>query len=216
MANEYRSRVYTDRPDYADFESPEKFQAIMGIMREEMNKQRKVVITTTYNEMGIIIDTKAEEVVQPHLQPTCNQLATNTISRRAAIDAADEIIARDESGNNDVVKAMTAWKEYIKDLPSAQPEPEKRTAETAQNVSDSDLISRKAAIDGRIPIQRTNGVEIYYDEAVPIEYLKRLPPAQPDIAENLSQYKCYITDEDGLQHEVIHTGDIRRVTGWTI
>lgn len=30
-----------------------------------MNKQRKVVITTTYNEMGIIIDTKVEEVAQP-------------------------------------------------------------------------------------------------------------------------------------------------------
>ena len=30
-----------------------------------MNTQRKVVITTTYNEMGIIIDTKAEEVAQP-------------------------------------------------------------------------------------------------------------------------------------------------------
>ena len=29
-----------------------------------MNKQRKVLITTTYNEMGIIIDTKAEEVAQ--------------------------------------------------------------------------------------------------------------------------------------------------------
>ena len=27
-----------------------------------MNKQRKVVITITYNEMGIIIDTKAEEL----------------------------------------------------------------------------------------------------------------------------------------------------------
>ena len=27
-----------------------------------MNKQRKVVITTTYNEMGIIIDTKVEEL----------------------------------------------------------------------------------------------------------------------------------------------------------
>ena len=52
-----------------------------------MNKQRKVVITTTYNEMGIIIDTKVEEVAQPNLQPTCNQLATNTISRQAAIDA---------------------------------------------------------------------------------------------------------------------------------
>ena len=30
-----------------------------------MNKQRKVLITITYNEMGVIIDTKAEEVAQP-------------------------------------------------------------------------------------------------------------------------------------------------------
>lgn len=30
-----------------------------------MNKQRKVLITITYNEMGIIIDTKTEEVAQP-------------------------------------------------------------------------------------------------------------------------------------------------------
>ena len=29
---EYRSRVYTDRPDYADLDSPDKFQAIMGII----------------------------------------------------------------------------------------------------------------------------------------------------------------------------------------
>ena len=32
-----------------------------------MNKQRKVVITTTYNELGIIIDTKTEEL--PSAQP---------------------------------------------------------------------------------------------------------------------------------------------------
>ena len=51
-----------------------------------MNKQRKVVITTTYNEMGIIIDTKAEEVAQPNLQLTCNNLATDCISRQAAKD----------------------------------------------------------------------------------------------------------------------------------
>ena len=30
-----------------------------------MNKQRKVLITTTYNELGTIIDTKVEEVAQP-------------------------------------------------------------------------------------------------------------------------------------------------------
>ena len=43
-----------------------------------------------------------------------------------------------------------------------------------------DLISRQAAIDGKICIQRANGVEIYDDYAVPVEYLKQLPPAQPE------------------------------------
>ena len=28
----YKSRVYTDRPDYADFDSPAKFNAIMSII----------------------------------------------------------------------------------------------------------------------------------------------------------------------------------------
>ena len=59
---------------------------------------------------------------QSNLQPTCNQLATDAISRQAAIDGADAIIARDTSGNNDVVKAMTAWKSYVEALPSVQPE----------------------------------------------------------------------------------------------
>ena len=46
----------------------------------------------------------------------------DTISRQAAMKAADSIIERDTSGNNDVANAMKAWKEYIKALPSAQPE----------------------------------------------------------------------------------------------
>jgi len=65
-------------------------QAAIDAQGEKMNRQRKVVITTTYNELGIIVDTKAEELdlsVQPNLQPTCNNLATDTISRQAAIDA---------------------------------------------------------------------------------------------------------------------------------
>ena len=44
------------------------------------------------------------------------------ISLQAAVDAADKIIERDTSGNNDVVKAMTAWKMYVEALPSVQPE----------------------------------------------------------------------------------------------
>ena len=34
-----------------------------------MNTKRKVMITITYNEIGIIIDTKAEEVAQPTIKP---------------------------------------------------------------------------------------------------------------------------------------------------
>ena len=41
----------------------------------------------------------------------------------------------------------------------------------------SDYISRQEAIDGKISIQRANGVEIYTDEAVPVEYLKNVPAA---------------------------------------
>ena len=32
MGEPYRSKVYTDRPEYADLPAPEKFQAIMGII----------------------------------------------------------------------------------------------------------------------------------------------------------------------------------------
>ena len=78
-------------------------------------KQRKVVITTTYNEMGIIIDTKAEEVAQPNLQPTCNKLATDAISRKAAID-----IVEFECGEwRGLAKTIV---EEIEKLSSAQPE----------------------------------------------------------------------------------------------
>ena len=46
----------------------------------------------------------------------------DTISRQAAIDAANKVIERDTSGNNDVVNAMIAWSAYIKSLPSVKPQ----------------------------------------------------------------------------------------------
>lgn len=89
-----------------------------------MNRQRKVVITTTYNELGIIIDTKAEELdssAQPNLQPTCNQLATDTISRQAAIrwvktecNPYGKPTLDFESGKKVI--------EHLEQMPSAQPE----------------------------------------------------------------------------------------------
>lgn len=47
--------------------------------------------------------------------------------------------------------------------------------------ADPDTISRAKAIDGKICIRRSNGVEIYDDYVVPVEYLEQLPPAQPEI-----------------------------------
>ncbi len=77
-------------------------------------------------------------------------------------------------------------------------------------MGETDTISRQAAIDAAV-----NGADPYYKDSI-TEELINLPPIQPDIAEKLHQYICYITDKEDLQHEVIHTGDIRRVTGWEI
>ena len=94
-----------------------------------MNKQRRVLITITYNEMGIIIDTKAEEVAQPNLQPTCNQLATDCISRQTAIEAIHKEARL--AGGSVAIEYADMFQEALLGLPSAQPE------YTEQNVRDS-------------------------------------------------------------------------------
>lgn len=40
---EFRSRVYTDRPDYADFDSPEKFNAIMSIIAKRLTEHPRAI-----------------------------------------------------------------------------------------------------------------------------------------------------------------------------
>lgn len=129
-----------------------------------MNKQRKVVITITYNEMGIIIDTKAEEVAQPNLQPTCNQLATDTISRQAAIDAVCKYC--EYYYNENVIQR-------IKEIPSAQPE--KRTNERTETHA-CDLISRQAIINSF----RYDDDGTAWDMNDIVYRLEQFPSAQPE------------------------------------
>lgn len=75
-----------------------------------MNRQRKVVITITYNEMGIIIDTKAEEVAQPNLQPTCNQLAICCKLEPEIIACGEgELFAQSEPLSDAYKKAVLTW-----------------------------------------------------------------------------------------------------------
>lgn len=73
------------------------------------------------------------------------------IDRQAAIDAIEEMqipIMRSEFLDEQLIfTGMSEALAAIKELPSAHPKTEERTAESVQNVSNSDLISRKLAID---------------------------------------------------------------------
>lgn len=42
-ANEYRSRVYTDRPAYADYDAPQKFDAIRSIVMQRLREHPKAI-----------------------------------------------------------------------------------------------------------------------------------------------------------------------------
>lgn len=86
-----------------------------------MNRQRKILITVIYNDLGIIVDTKAEELdLSANLQQTCNQLATDCISRQAAIEETWK-----EPSYTDPLNVLAELRDRIKDLPSAQSERKK-------------------------------------------------------------------------------------------
>ena len=82
----------------------------------------------------------------------------------------------------------------------------------------SDSINRQAAVDviRKCNVKEVTPAYMLIDKTEAMTELMMLPSAESEIAENLYLCKCYITDKDGLQHEVIHIDDIRRVTGWKI
>lgn len=54
---EYRSRVYTDRPNYADFDSPQKFQAIQGIIARRLREYPNAICSYSGGaDSDILID----------------------------------------------------------------------------------------------------------------------------------------------------------------
>lgn len=60
---------------------------------------------------------------QPDLQPTCNQLATDCVSRQAAIEAIScDITIRGRQNAELVAATIGTFADRIKALPSAQPE----------------------------------------------------------------------------------------------
>ena len=43
MSEPYRSKVYTDRPAYADFDAPAKFNAIISIIAKRLTQHPKAI-----------------------------------------------------------------------------------------------------------------------------------------------------------------------------
>lgn len=57
MKEEFRSRVYTDRPDYADFEAPKKFQAIESIIARRIREHPNAICSYSGgSDSDIMID----------------------------------------------------------------------------------------------------------------------------------------------------------------
>ena len=54
---EFRSRVYTDLPPYADFPAPQKFQAIKGIIARRLKEHPKAICSYSGgSDSDIMID----------------------------------------------------------------------------------------------------------------------------------------------------------------
>ncbi len=57
MSEQYRSRVYTDRPDYADVSAPAKFQAIESIIAKRLREHPKAICSYSGgSDSDILID----------------------------------------------------------------------------------------------------------------------------------------------------------------
>ena len=57
MSEQFRSRVYTDRPDYADFDAPQKFNAIMSIIAKRVRENPNAICSYSGgSDSDIMID----------------------------------------------------------------------------------------------------------------------------------------------------------------
>lgn len=52
----YKSRVYTERPAYADYDAPAKFQAIQGIMTTKLSRYPAICSYSGGSDSDIMID----------------------------------------------------------------------------------------------------------------------------------------------------------------
>lgn len=70
MPEEYRSRVYTDRPAYADFDAPEKFEAIKSIIAKRLIEHPNAICSYSGgSDSDIMIDLIEQTIKEFELPP---------------------------------------------------------------------------------------------------------------------------------------------------
>ncbi len=94
----------------------------------------------------------------------------------------------------------------VQDLSSAQPKSEERTAESAQNVPNDELISKKAAMEAHCELCEDKG--LCGDICPDIEVFRLIPSAQPEIIRckecKYSEHwyrdksRCFLWHEEGI------------------
>lgn len=78
MSEAYKSRVYTDRPAYADFDAPRKFQSIMGIIAKRLYEHPKAICSYSGGSDSDILIDLLETVRKMHKFPPIDYVFFNT------------------------------------------------------------------------------------------------------------------------------------------
>lgn len=76
--NEYRSRVYTDRPDYADFDAPKKFQVIQSIIARRLTEHPNAICSYSGGADSDIMIDLVERTRRVFLLPPIKYVFFNT------------------------------------------------------------------------------------------------------------------------------------------
>ena len=93
MKEQYHSRVYTDRPPYADFDPPEKFNAITGIIATRLKQHPKAICSYSGGaDSDILIDLieRTREVI-PSLPPVDYCFFNTGLEMQATKDHVKEV-----------------------------------------------------------------------------------------------------------------------------
>lgn len=90
---EYRSRVYTDRPEYADYDAPEKFLAIQAIIMQRLREHPKAICSYSGGADSDILIDMIEEARQilPSLPPVKYVFFNTGLEMKATKDHVKEI-----------------------------------------------------------------------------------------------------------------------------